>query len=200
MDIYPSLEELDKIINNIQDLEMLKESKKSDPLVSQSLQKQIMETNDQETKEKDANSVGRNSESTFDKMYTNKNVAKLQHSQTLQQARNILSSYAIDYKCKTLPPLFVRYGGLHDIVLPVTILPQGELVTSQRSIPDLVLNFSVQFGTILVTLCKINQTKIQDYKLVQKTLYQMNSESPIDLEQFQKLYDLARYRNLHIYV
>ena len=38
-----------------------------------------------------------------------------------------------------------------------------------------------------------------DYKLVEKCLYKMDSDFPVDLEKFQKLYDVTRYRVLQIY-
>jgi hypothetical protein len=173
-DIYPSLQELDQMISSLQDLNHPQE----EIMVPVSIQKQVMETKPSEL---------------FEKSFIQPKVAQSIHAQTMANARNILAQFDKDYHCTTLPPLFVRFKGNEDVVIPVTILHLGELLVNYDTIPDLVMSFSSVTKSILITLCKINPEKMKDYAIVENTLFSMESNNDLTLQEFQRLYDLTRY-------
>lgn len=173
---YPTLEQVDALINNVQDLNEL--STTEDLLVPAPIRKQ------QKFNQKVADK--------FEDSFVNKEIGHAAHEENLRQARVILQQYNVDAKCRTLPPLFTRYIG-PDLILAVQILPDGELVKCSGCVPDLILNFSGEFHTIVMTLCHIDRSKLRDYNIVQRTLYAMDSVQPVDLERFQRLYDVTRY-------
>jgi hypothetical protein len=172
-DIYPSLQELDAMISSLQDLNQPQE----EIMVPVSIQKQVMETKPV----------------AFEKSFIQPKIAQKIHAQTMQNARNILAQFDKDYNCTTLPPLFVRFKGNEDVVIPVTILHLGELLVNYDTIPDLVMSFLFVTKAILVTLCKINPQKMNDYAIVENTLFAMDSNNDLTLQEFQRLYDLTRY-------
>jgi hypothetical protein len=172
-DIYPSLQELDAMVSSLQDLQ---NQPPDEVLVPVSIQKQVMETKPE-----------------FEKSFIQPKVAQSVHAQTMANARNILAQFDTDYNCTTLPPLFVRFQGNSDIVIPVVILPLGELLVSYDTVPDVVLSFLSSTKAILVTLCKINPQKMNEYQIVETTLFAMEADQSLTLEQFQRLYDLTRY-------
>ncbi len=172
-DIYPSLQELDTMISSLQDLN---NQPREETLIPVSIQKQIIQEPD-----------------VFEKSFIQPKIAQTVHAQIMVNARNILAQFDIDYNCITLPPLFVRFQGEKDIVIPVTILSLGELLVSYDNVPDLVMSFLSATKTILVTLCKINPEKVDDYLIVENTLFKMEASQNVTLEQFQRLYDLTRY-------
>jgi hypothetical protein len=173
-DIYPSLQELDAMVSSLQDLQ---NQESNEVLVTPEIQKQVMETKPV----------------VFEKSFIQPKVAQSVHAQTMANARNILAQFDTDYNCTTLPPLFVRFQGNSDIVIPIVILSLGELLVSYDTVPDLVLSFLAETKAILVTLCKINPEKMNEYQIVETTLFAMEASQSLTLGQFQRLYDLTRY-------
>jgi len=181
--MYPTLEELDTMISSLQNMN----NQPTDALVSPSIQKQVIAQIplNEPLQNKETNNI------IFQKSFIKPEIAQAEHAKTMQHAREILSSFDIDYKCITLPPLFVRFNGIQDVTIPIVILPLGELLVDYQTVPDLILSFSSFTKSILATLCKINP--MVDYWIVEKTLFAMEYKSDLTLEEFQKLYDITRY-------
>jgi hypothetical protein len=173
MDTYPSLEELDTLIDTLHDINTTKE----DVLVPVPIQKALNVP----------------AEEKFEKSFVSPTIARKIHSETMERARVVLSRFNIDYHCQTLPPLFVRCDCPEDISIPVSILFDGELLVEPSQVPDLILHFFAKTGAILVSLCRIDETKMNDYWIVQKTLFKMEAKQGLTVEQFGKLYDSVRY-------
>lgn len=174
--MYPTLEKVDTLINN------LPIETSQGLLIPESLQEEIILPLLKENKFHEA----------FTQSFAQPKKASEEHEFHLEQARLLTK---IDATCMTWPPLFVRYHGPRDKTIPVILLENGELVVTKK-IPDLVLGFSAQFGSILVTICKFSKRKESIYKLTQDILFSMRSSSYLTLEEFQKLYDVTRYEIL----
>lgn len=170
--MYPNLQELDTIITSFQNMKNETTSSIVPPLV----QKQII------TKE---NKISEH--------YVDQKKGEIEYAITRQKSNEILSKFNKDYQCKTLPPLLVRYQGDKDLHLPIILLYDGELTVNYKQIPDLILHFLFISQTILVSFCKMNHSKLEIYKFVEKVLYRMESKTPLTLEKFQILYDLTRF-------
>lgn len=169
-ELYPSLQELDTMVDAIHELNNVPEEVLVPPVSQKS--------------------------ASFEASFIRPKTAQAIHAKTLHKAQEILKEFDKNYQCRTLNPLFVRYQGDKDVSLPIVILDRGEILVDHATVPDFVLHFFAGSRSILVTLCEINPDKMQDYWVVEKTLYEMQAPDALTLEQFERLYDITRYKVL----
>lgn len=169
--MYPSLEQIDRLID------ALPKPTSEGELVPVHIQKRVLTRPD-----------------AFESSFVQPQKAQEQLELFLTKARELVK--LDDIQCATWPPLLVRYKGQHDVTVPVAILDNGELQQDKRHAPDMILGFSARFGSILVTVCNVTKQKEPLYKFVQDILFAMESKEPLDLAQFQRLYDTIRYEQL----
>lgn len=93
--------------------------------------------------------------------------------------------------CHMFPPLLVEYNGSKDKYTPLKIFDGGE-VHPTKSIPDIVLNFHADTRAITLSLCEVEKERTDDYNVVVTTLYAMQSDMPLTVSSFSKMYDQKR--------
>jgi hypothetical protein len=136
--------------------------------------------------------------------YIDKKVAEKQLSTTQINTDNVLKKFysevpSTTQRCRTFAPLRLRYdskGDSSDKVLSIVVLKGGELKQTSKVVPDIVMTFHGVEGTITLTLCFINDSKMNDLMIAITSLYALDYKTSVSISDFSKLYDKVRYNVL----